>query len=140
MIQHGPQSRSFGAAPINPAWILAGDPQAHGMVLSETPDQAVLTVLWRCTPGKFEWHYDYDESVYFLSGEATIRDLETGIQHHVDAGASMMFTRGSSAEWTVTKTVTKIAMVHSPLSRKLRALQSLWWALKGRPRLVGRLA
>jgi uncharacterized protein len=139
MIQHGPTG-ALGSAPINPDWILVGDPQAHGVVLSETPDQAVLTVMWRCTPGKFNWHYDYDESVYFLSGEATIRDLESGIRHHVSSGASMMFTRGSVAEWTITKTVTKIATVHPPMSGKLRALQSLWWTLKGRPRLVGKLA
>jgi uncharacterized protein len=134
------QSPALTPSPINPQWILDGRPEASGAVLSQTPDESVLTVLWQCTPGRFNWHYDYDEAVYFLEGKVTIREFSNGVTHHLEAGASILFTRGSSAEWTVTETVTKIAVVHSPLPQKFILLRKVWRAMKGRRELVGALA
>ncbi len=139
MIQHGPKKTVWNSAPIDPTWILEGDPQASSIILSETADRSVLTVQWKCTPGKFNWHYDYDEPLYVLSGEAVIRDLSNQREYRLTAGSSMLFPRYSSAQWTVTRTITKIAVVHSPLSPKLLALQAVWRALKGTRKVAGAL-
>ena len=59
-------------APIEPAWIIEGDPVAHNCVLSRGSDGLALTILWECTEGAFDWHYDYDETVHFLEGSVVI--------------------------------------------------------------------
>ena len=56
--------------PINPAWIIEGNPQARAKRLAESAD---WVMAWSCTPGRFEWHYAVDETVHIISGEVLVR-------------------------------------------------------------------
>jgi hypothetical protein len=90
---------------------------------------------WQCTRGRFVWHYIVDEIVYIIEGDARIKDLATGLSTHITAGTSVLFQRGSSAEWTVDRHIRKIAINHVPLSPKAVLLRSAWRRLK---RLFGK--
>jgi hypothetical protein len=81
------------------------------------------------------WHYAVDEIVYIIEGDAHIKDLATGLSTDITAGTSVLFQRGSSAEWTVDSYIRKIAINHVPLSPKIALLRSAWHRLK---RLLGK--
>ena len=108
--------RTLHAAPINRDWIIEGRPEASGCPIFETSDRGANVHEWRCTGGRFVWHYGVDEIVYIVEGGARIKDLATGAITHISAGSSVLFQRGSSAEWTVDTYVRKIAINHIPLS------------------------
>jgi uncharacterized cupin superfamily protein len=38
--------------PINPAWIIEGNPQARAKRLAESADGASSVMAWSCTPGR----------------------------------------------------------------------------------------
>jgi hypothetical protein len=81
------------------------------------------------------WHYGVDEIVYIIEGDARIKDLATGLSTNITAGTSILFQRGSSAEWTVDRYIRKIAINHIPLSPKIMLLRSAWRRVK---RLFGK--
>jgi len=138
--------RSLHAYPINRDWVVDGTPEARGCPIFETSDQNANVHEWQCTRGRFMWHYAVDEIVYIVEGEARIKDVATGISTNIIAGTSVLFQRGSSAEWTVDRYVRKIAINHVPLSPKIAFLISAWRRLKrkfgesGAPREVGGLS
>jgi uncharacterized protein len=127
--------RTLHAAPINRDWIIEGRPEATGCPIFETSDRGANVHEWRCTGGRFVWHYGVDEIVYIVEGGARIKDLATGAITHISAGSSVLFQRGSSAEWTVDTYVRKIAINHIPLSPKMLAVRNAWRRFK---RLFGR--
>jgi uncharacterized cupin superfamily protein len=127
--------RTLHAAPINRDWVREGIPEATGCPIFETEDRGANVHEWRCTRGRFVWHYGIDEIVYIIEGSARIKDLATGVTTTISAGSSVLFQHGSSAEWSVDRPIRKIAINHIPLSRKLIAARSAWHRLK---RLFGR--
>ncbi|MGA2396763.1 MAG: cupin domain-containing protein [Steroidobacteraceae bacterium] len=133
IFSHG--RRSLHAAPINRDWVVDGTPEARGCPIFETSDQGANVHEWQCTRGRFVWHYIVDEIVYIIEGDARIKDLATGLSTHITAGTSVLFQRGSSAEWTVDRHIRKIAINHVPLSPKAVLLRSAWRRLK---RLFGK--
>ena len=135
-IQFGVGSVTLGPAPINPAWIIEGSPVARNGLVSSTADGNSSTWMWDCTAGKFNWYYDIDEMVYFIEGSVIIRD--TGGTHeplHLNAGDTVFFPAGSSAEWTVPHYIRKFAILRSPMARKLLFVRGIYRSLK---RLVGK--
>ncbi len=122
-------------APIKGDWVIEGRPEATGCPIFETRDRGANVHEWRCTGGRFMWHYDVDEIVYIIEGSARIKDLATGLTTTISAGSSVLFQRGSSTEWTVDRYVRKIAINHVPMSPKLVAVRSAWHRLK---RLFGK--
>jgi uncharacterized cupin superfamily protein len=135
-IQFGVGSVTLGPAPINPAWIIEGSPVARNGLVSSTADGNSSTWMWDCTAGKFNWYYDIDEIVYFIEGSVIIRD--TGGTHeplHLNAGDTVFFPAGSSAEWTVPHYIRKFAILRSPMARKLLFVRGIYRSLK---RLVGK--
>ncbi len=54
--------------PIEPSWIIEGNPTAQWHVLSQSADGLASTVVWECSQGKFNWYYDFDETVLILEG------------------------------------------------------------------------
>jgi uncharacterized protein len=135
-IQFGVGSVTLGPAPINPAWIIEGSPVARNGLVSSTADGNSSTWMWDCTAGKFNWYYDIDEIVYFIEGSVIIRD--TGGTHeplHLNAGDTVFFPAGSSAEWTVPHYIRKFAILRSPMARKLLLVRGIYRSLK---RLVGK--
>ncbi len=112
-----------------------GTPEAKGYPLFETVDRGANVHEWECTQGRFEWHYACDEIVHIVEGDAHIKDLATGLSTHITAGSSVLFQRGSSAEWTVDRYIRKIAVNHVPLSPNLILLRAAWHRLR---RLFGK--
>jgi uncharacterized protein len=122
--------RTLQAAPINRDWVREGAPEATACRIFETNDRGANVHEWRCTRGRFLWHYGVDEIVYIIEGSARIEDLATGVTTAISAGSSVLFQRGSSAEWTVDQSIRKIAINHIPLSPKLIAARSAWHFIK----------
>jgi uncharacterized cupin superfamily protein len=129
--------RNLRAAPIKRDWILDGAPEAKGHPLFETSDRGANVHEWECSRGRFEWHYECDEIVHVVEGDARIKDLATGLSTNITAGSSVLFQRGSSAEWTIDHYIRKIAVNHVPLSPNLIMLRAAWHRLK---RLFGKSA
>ena len=92
--------------PIEPSWILEGEPQARGTILLQSADKRVSSGLWSCTAGRFQWTFSWDEFVHVLEGEATITD-EAGNTLTLQAGESAHFPLGLKTEWHVPNFVKK---------------------------------
>jgi ethanolamine utilization protein EutQ (cupin superfamily) len=86
--------------------------------------------IWDCTAGRFNWHYDVNEVVYFLEGNVTLKDVATGVCSHVGPGDTVLFEVGSIVEWTVTEYVRKFAVIMVPVTRKAVALRNAFRAAK----------
>ncbi len=95
-------------APIDPSWVLDGDPEAKCQKISEIGDYWTAVDHWSCTAGKFRWFYNLDETILILEGEAFITD-DNGVEYHVLPGRTLSFTDGTKAVWTVPNYVRKIA-------------------------------
>jgi uncharacterized protein len=116
-------------AAINPEWILEGNPIARAQQIYRSRDGAADTFIWECTAGRFNWVYGVDETVYLIEGSVVVKD-ESGIYNHLQAGSTMFFPAGSTAEWTVHRYVRKIAFCRVPLTRKLIAARNVYRSFK----------
>jgi uncharacterized cupin superfamily protein len=123
----------MGSCPINPAWILEGNPVARNKLIAESADKMASTLMWDCTAGRFNWHYGCDESICVVEGSVTVRD-HFGITRTLVAGDSAFFPSGSSAEWTVDSYVRKIAIMRQPMPRLVLKAKRFYLQLK---RLLG---
>jgi uncharacterized cupin superfamily protein len=74
MIKFGTAHGQLGPAPIRAAWVLEGKPVARNKLLSRSADGTASTYVWDCTAGKFNWHYEVDETAYVLEGRVIIKD------------------------------------------------------------------
>ncbi|WP_205756155.1 cupin domain-containing protein [Labrenzia sp. 011] len=108
-------------SPIEPDWILEGDPQARCANLSRFGDDWTFVDHWSCTSGKFRWQYFYDETILILEGEAFITD-DNGVRYHAVPGATLSFPDGSAADWEVPSYVRKIAFNQKPVPSYLHKL------------------
>jgi uncharacterized cupin superfamily protein len=95
-------------APINAAWIIEGNPVATNSVLSRSDDGTASTIVWHCTEGKFEWHYDIDETIYILEGSIVL-ESDAMQPTRFGPGDVVFFKRGASARWHVEGHVRKLA-------------------------------
>ncbi|NTJ44293.1 cupin domain-containing protein [Agrobacterium larrymoorei] len=101
------------SSPINPDWILEGDPQARMANHSRSNDRASYTALWDCTAGKFRWFFGWDETVHILEGEVHVT-AEDGSIHVLRAGDVAYFKAGTWATWRVDHYVRKVAFLRRP--------------------------
>jgi ethanolamine utilization protein EutQ (cupin superfamily) len=69
-----------------------------------------------------------DETIYVLEGGMTIKDA--GGTHHLNAGDTIYFPAGVSAEWIVKSYVRKIAFVRTQLPRSLASARRVYQHLK----------
>jgi uncharacterized cupin superfamily protein len=125
-------SVSLLPAPINPAWIIEGTPTAACAELSRSADGTSTTCVWTCTPGRFNWFYRRDETLYLFEGAMVLNEgLKT--ERLVTSGDSVFFPAGSHATWHVLSPVRKLAFVRRPLPAplvlaiKLRRKVKSWW-------------
>ena len=104
-------------APLEPSWILAGNPTSRVLPLGEAADGAYSYGLWDCTAGQFKFIYYCDEVVHILEGEVSIRVGDTGL--HLRPGSVAFFPQGTTAYWTVHDYVKKLAIFRSAPPRGL---------------------
>ena len=101
-------------APINPDWIRGGTPVARNALLSSSHDRAACTLVWDCTPGEFEWHYDSDETVHILDGSVVLDD-GFAPPRRLGPGDVVLFPKGAVVRWTVETQGRKRACFRRPL-------------------------
>jgi uncharacterized protein len=102
--------------PIEPSWILEGKPEANSSILSQSADGLATTMVWHCTEGKFNWFYDFDETVLILDGSIVLESDGMPPKRYV-AGDVIFFRDGAHAKWHVEGHVKKLAFCRktSPL-------------------------
>jgi uncharacterized protein len=123
-----PAEVELAPAPIPADWVIEGTPQARSRRLAMSADRTSSIITWSCTPGRFKWHYNVDETIHFISGEVFVTD-ENGNSRRMGPGDMVFFPAGSTSTWHVTKEVRKFAVCrHSmplPLGFALRAWNKL---------------
>ncbi len=107
-------------APINPAWVLSGDPQARAAEHSRSPDDAALTAVWDCTDGSFRWYFPWDETVLILEGTVHVTAAD-GSTRTLKTGDIAYFAGDTWATWQVEGYVRKIAFLRRPFPKPLAA-------------------
>lgn len=111
-LQAGLISQSeFQPAPLNPSWILSGNPKARSLPLGASPDGNLTFGLWDCTEGQFLFKYRSDEIVHILEGEATV--IGAGMKIHLRPGVVAFFPKGSTLHWTVRSPIKKLWIFRS---------------------------
>ncbi|MGG7518976.1 cupin domain-containing protein [Allorhizobium undicola] len=116
-------------APINPDWVLEGDPQARVADHSRSADEAGTTAVWDCTAGRFRWYFGWDETVMILEGTVDVTG-EDGQSRLLKAGDIAYFKGGTWATWQVDTYVRKIAFLRKPFPGPLATLYRLRNALR----------
>jgi uncharacterized cupin superfamily protein len=94
--------------PIEPSWIIEGDPVAQWHVLSQSADGLASTMVWECSEGKFNWYYDFDETVLILEGSIVLENDTMGPTRY-GPGDVIFFKDGAHAKWHVEGRVRKLA-------------------------------
>jgi len=114
MLKFEPKNVDLDPAPINPDWIVRGAPAARNKKLLNTRDWMGAVLVWDCTVGDFHWHYDKDEIIYLLAGEAFV-STGTGPEHRLTAGDLVFFPAGFVCNWRVTQPLRKFAVLKEPI-------------------------
>ena len=94
--------------PIEPSWIIEGKPDATWSVLSKSADGLASTMVWHCTAGKFNWYYDFDETILILEG-GIVLESDTMPPTRYGPGDVIFFKDGAHARWHVESHVKKLA-------------------------------
>jgi uncharacterized protein len=110
-------------SPIEPSWIIEGNPEARNHVLSTSADRAATTLIWSCTEGKFNWYYDVDETITILEGSIVLQS-EGMPPKRYGVGDVIFFRKGAHAKWHVEGYVKKVAFLRQP--------NPFWFALGSR--------
>jgi len=71
-------------------------------------DGLATTMGWHCTAGKFNWYYDFDETVLILDG-AIVLESDGMPPTRYTAGDVIFFKDGAHAKWHVEGHVKKLA-------------------------------
>ena len=106
------------------AWILEGDPVAQATELWRSHDDMSCTWVWECTPGRFEWHYDTDETIQVLEG-AIVLDDGVGPARRLGPGDLVFFPAGAVVRWSVEEKVRKLAFFRRPMPAPVAVLTRL---------------
>lgn len=101
-------------SPIEPSWILEGNPEARSRELSTSACGTTTTVIWSCTEGKFNWYYDVDETIMILEGSIML-ESEGLPPRRYGVGDVILFRDGAHVKWHVTSHVKKIAFFRQTL-------------------------
>ncbi len=103
-------------SPIEPTWILEGDPHARVAEWSKSTDGTTTTNVWDCTAGRFRWFFAVDEIVHIMDGSVTVSSDDHPPRTLV-AGDAALFRAGSWTEWHVENYVRKHAILRQHLPR-----------------------
>ena len=94
--------------PIEPSWITEGNPVAQSSVLSTSADGLASTIVWQCSEGKFDWYYDFDETILIVEGSIVV-ESDTMSPTRYGPGDVIFFRDGAHAKWHVEGHVRKLA-------------------------------
>ena len=94
--------------PIEPSWVIEGNPVAQSCVLSKSADGLASTIVWECSEGKFNWYYDFDETILILEGGIVLESDAMGPTRY-GPGDVIFFRDGAHARWHVEDRVRKLA-------------------------------
>jgi uncharacterized protein len=94
--------------PIEPSWIIEGNPVAQASVLSKSADGLATTIVWECSEGRFNWYYDFDETILILEGSIVLEN-DTMRPTRYGPGDVIFFRNGADARWHVEGRVRKLA-------------------------------
>ena len=94
--------------PIEPSWIIGGNPVAQCCVLSKSADGLASTMVWQCSEGKFNWYYDFDETILILEGSIVLENDALRPTRY-GPGDVIFFKDGAHARWHVEGHVRKLA-------------------------------
>ena len=78
LIETGNLVVNLTPSPIEPSWIIEGDPVTQSCALSHSADGTASTVVWECSEGKFNWYYDFDETILILEGSIVLENDTMG--------------------------------------------------------------
>jgi uncharacterized protein len=95
-------------SPIEPSWIIEGNPVAQSSLLSKSDDGQAWTVVWQCSEGKFHWYYDCDETMLILEGSIVL-ESDAMPPTRYEPGNVILFKDGAHAKWHVENHVRKLA-------------------------------
>jgi uncharacterized protein len=101
------------AAPIEPSWIIEGNPIAANSVISRSEDGSAQTIVWECTEGRFNWYYDSEETLHVLEGSVVI-ESDAMAPTRFGPGDVLFFRQGAHARWNVEKKIRKLAFCRTP--------------------------
>ena len=96
------------SAPIEPSWIISGNPVARVGLHSRSGDDAATTAIWDCTAGEFRWFFDWDETVMILEGEVHVT-AQDGSERTLRQGDIAYFAGKTWATWRIDNYLRKIA-------------------------------
>jgi uncharacterized cupin superfamily protein len=114
-------------SPVTPDWVINGMPETRSKELARSRDRTSYAMVWDCTAGRFNWHYNRDETLVVLSGEAFVTD-EKGQEHRIGAGDVVFFPAGTSSKWHVPEYIRKVAFLRHTMPRPM-GLAVLAWNL-----------
>ncbi|AOK32069.1 MULTISPECIES: cupin domain-containing protein [Burkholderia] len=103
-------------SPINPAWIIEGNPVARCGQWSSSPDSTTTMWVWDCTAGRFNWYFEVDETIHVIEGEVIISSPGHA-PRTLRAGDAALFPAGSHSEWYVPRYVRKHAILRPHISK-----------------------
>jgi uncharacterized protein len=108
LIETGNLAVNLTPRPIEPSWIIEGKPEAKWFVLSQSADGLASTMIWECSAGKFDWYYDFDETVSILEG-SVILESDAMPPTRYGPGDVIFFKDGAHARWHIESRVRKLA-------------------------------
>ena len=114
--------------PVPGDWILGGTPEAKAKMLFRSQDWLQSIVVWECTAGRFNWHYNKDEILFVVSGQAVLTN-ESGEEREFGPGDVVFFPAGVSCTWLVRDTLRKVAVVRETLVWPLGPVIKAWLKL-----------
>ena len=108
LIEIGKTDVELARRPIASSWIIEGSPQASSCELSKSADGLASTIVWHCTAGKFNWYYDFDETIMILEG-GIVLESDTMKPMRYGPGDVIFFKDGAHARWHIESHVKKLA-------------------------------
>lgn len=109
-----PSGVDLNPSPIQPEWVLGGSPTTWKKEVARSRDRMSQIIVWECTAGLFMWHYNKDESLIVISGEA-FATTENGQELRFGPGDVGFFPAGTTCTWRVPGLWRKIAIMRDPM-------------------------
>jgi uncharacterized protein len=94
-------------SPIEPSWVIEGNPEARAHMLWSSSDHAAKTFIWSCTRGTFNWYYDLDETIMILEGSMVLESDGMPSKRY-GVGDAVFFREGAHVKWHVEDYVKKV--------------------------------